>query len=88
MNEEERTTYQDSQKLLRVYQQGHDYYFQVGDTEVRGPFVEEVEAYQECIRDLMELLIKGFETILCFEESIEIAKEAFKLRDACSLTKN
>jgi hypothetical protein len=71
-------------ELFNVYKNGSDYYFQIAKNPIRGPFVDEIEAYQEATRDLIDLLKSAYKMVMALaDENEDVRHEAFKEAKLC-----
>lgn len=63
---EEKILFSTKEMLVCVKQERGSYYFTVAEQEIRGPYVDEVEAYQEAMREMAQY----FEALYTTQEEI------------------
>lgn len=52
----DKTFFRTEKGSVRFIKENCAFYFQIGTNDIRGPFIESCEAYQECIKDLMVII--------------------------------
>lgn len=81
MNEEETILFDSKDNLVCVTYEGGAYYFTVAKSDVRGPYFEEAEAYQEALRELASCLAFTMDLLRVVEKKATLIAELARGED-------